>query len=248
MRSKTVIHEGAAIRYHVAGDGPTTLVMLHGWRSSSAAWNPLAELLERSGRFVLVMIDLPGFGESERPLRPYGLKDYAAAVLAVMDCEGMLSPWVIGHSFGARVASYMAAAHPKRVDKLFLAGSGGVRRKAREFMARLASFMRPLFAPRFMRSLRALIYRMLGAEDYVETPELKETFVRVINENMDGIFPRIASDTVVIWGDRDGEAPLSYGRRIAAVVPRAKLEIIPNAGHYAWLDAPQAFADIILNE
>ncbi len=248
MTQKTILVHGASVRYRITSSGPESLIMLHGWRSSSKSWRPLEEILVASGRFSLYLIDLAGFGDSEAPPHAYSLADYANTVLAVMDREGVEKASFLGHSFGARVAAFVAAEHPERVHKLYLAGSGGTRRSGHETIGFFAHLAKPFFTPHFMQPLRRMIYRILGAEDYIETPKLTETLKRVVNEDMDAIFPRIAAETVILWGEKDAEAPLAYGRHVAKAIPHAKLEIIPEAGHYAFIDKPIEFADIILRK
>ena len=70
MESKQIIINESVVSYATAGRGDRSLIFLHGWRSSKEAWLPVAQLMENCG-YCLIFIDLPGFGASETPKRPY---------------------------------------------------------------------------------------------------------------------------------------------------------------------------------
>ena len=194
--------------------------------------------MENAG-YRLIFIDLPSFGASEQPKKPYTLHDYAETVRIFTKKLELKIHAVIGHSAGARVAIKLAAEHPDLFKKLVLIASGGNRPAFITLKAALAKIAKPFFIPRFMAPLRAIIYKTLGADDYLATPELTATFVNIINENLDSLFPRIKNDTLIIWGDVDTTAPLAYGKRMARLIPNASLKIIKGAGHYCVSEQPE---------
>ena len=85
----------------------------------------------------------------------------------------------------------------------------------------------------------------MGAEDYLATPDLQKTFVNIINENLDPLLPRIKTDTLIIWGDKDATAPLAYGKHITHLIPNARLEVIEGAGHYCFSEQPEKFVALL---
>ncbi len=246
MENKKIIINGTLVSYAAAGKGGESLVFLHGWRSSKETWLPVARLMENSG-YRLIFIDLPGFGASETPKEPYGLHDYAGTVRTLAEKLGLEVRAVIGHSAGARVAAKLAAENPDFMDKLVLVASGGARPAFTGLKAALAKIAKPFFAPRSMAPIRKKLYALLGAEDYLATPELQKTFVNVINENLDPLLPRIENDTLVIWGGKDMAAPLAYGTHIARLIPHNRLEVIEGAGHYCFAEKPEEFVSLIRN-
>ncbi len=246
MEKRLVMH-GILIAYHEEGRGDRAVIFLHGWRSNGTIWRPLIDCLE-IGKRTLYSLDLPGFGMSETPKECLTVGDYADIVKGFVDAVCPEKDIVlVGHSFGARIAVKIAAEDPEWLARLVLIGSGGADMNAAERGAKkaIAKFAKPFFKARFMQPLRKRLYTMIGAGDYVETPELKETFVNVIGEDIAPLFPKVMADTLVIWGEKDDMAPLAYGKKIAAKIPNADLEIVENAGHYCFVEKPAECAELI---
>ena len=234
------------IAYHTAGAGTMPLIFLHGWRSSSAVWNNFMPLFSLE-HYTTYALDLPGFGASETPRTPYALKDYADIVKVFIEKKKLNNVILISHSFGARVALKVTALYPNIISKIVLIGSGGARMHAiqRGTFIVIAKIVKFLFTPSFMRHIRAKIYQKMDAEDYIAALELKETFKNIINEDLMRLFHEITVPTLIIWGKNDKEAPLSYARIMHTMIPQSQLVILPNAGHFCFVDDPRACAETI---
>jgi pimeloyl-ACP methyl ester carboxylesterase len=109
--------EGTWIRYNVIGGGPPVL-LVHGWLSSSRIWEQLATRLAQ--RFTVYTLDLSGFGESDKPLSGYGLRNGGRLLYAFCAHFGLTRTNVIGHDLGGNMAVKLAADHPDVVGRLVL--------------------------------------------------------------------------------------------------------------------------------
>src|ERR671910_1459085 len=109
--------EGVWIRYDVIGGGPA-VVLVHGWLSSSRIWEQLAARLAQ--RFTVYTLDLPGFGESDKPLSGYGIRNGSRLLYAFCAHFGLTRANVIGHDLGGAMAVKLAADHPDVVGRLVL--------------------------------------------------------------------------------------------------------------------------------
>jgi pimeloyl-ACP methyl ester carboxylesterase len=107
--------EGVWIRYDVIGGGPA-VVLVHGWLSSSRIWEQLAGRLAQ--RFTVYTLDLPGFGESDKPLSGYGIRNGSRLLYAFCAHFGLTHANVIGHDLGGAMAVKLAADHPDVVGRL----------------------------------------------------------------------------------------------------------------------------------
>ena len=245
---KNITVQGRVVSYLSTGAGPKTIIFLHGWRSNAEAWRPILDRLDERG-YALYALDLPGFGASEMPQTAMTLEGYAEIVRAFAEAAGIGKGGLtlVGHSFGARVAAKIAADGSGFAERVILVASGGDRQApmARAAKMILAKIMKPFFAPSFMRPLRARIYRAMGAEDYVATPELRQTLMNVIGEDLAPLLPRIKTETLVIWGECDETAPLAYGKKMAKAIPGARLEIMNGAGHYCFAEQPDRFVRLL---
>src|ERR687894_1443129 len=109
--------EGTWIRYNVIGGGPPVL-LVHGWLSSSRIWEQLAGRLAQ--RFTVYTLDLSGFGESDKPLSGYGVRNGSRLLYAFCAHFGLTRTNIIGHDLGGNMAVKLAADHPDLVGRLVL--------------------------------------------------------------------------------------------------------------------------------
>jgi len=114
------------------------LLAIHGWLDNAASFDALAPLLAE--HFHIIALDLPGHGRSQH--RPAGVRyhfiDYLDDVLAALDALGWKKFSLLGHSLGGGIASFVAAAFPERVEKLFLVEvAGAVSAPAEKSLAQL---------------------------------------------------------------------------------------------------------------
>ena len=109
--------EGTWVRYSVIGGGPPVL-LVHGWLSSSRIWAQLAARLAQ--RFTVYTLDLSGFGESDKPLSGYGVRNGSRLLYAFCAHFGLTRTNVVGHDLGGNMAVKLAADHPDVVGRLVL--------------------------------------------------------------------------------------------------------------------------------
>jgi pimeloyl-ACP methyl ester carboxylesterase len=109
--------EGSWVRYRVMGGGPPVL-LVHGWLSSSRIWEQLAGRLAQ--RFTVYTLDLTGFGESDKPLSGYGVRNGSRLLYAFCAHFGLTRTNVVGHDLGGNMAVKLAADHPDLVGRLVL--------------------------------------------------------------------------------------------------------------------------------
>ncbi|KKU86709.1 MAG: hypothetical protein A2667_02915 [Candidatus Wildermuthbacteria bacterium RIFCSPHIGHO2_01_FULL_47_27] len=230
------------------------ILILHGWGSSAKRWEAVKQFLEKMGCSVFVP-DLPGFGESAEPECPWSVEDYAEWVGQWAEKYGLARFCLAGHSFGGGVAAVFAAKYPEKVDKLILIAAAIKRRKTIKrhiflvigktggwvFSLPLLSFLYPLF--------RKVLYKIIGVPDYLiavsRSQVIKETFRKIVAEDLSLFLPRISAPTMLVWGDKDEATPLSDAHFIKQQLRNANLKIIQGAGHRLNFEAPEKVAEII---
>ncbi len=109
--------EGTWVRYGIIGGGPPVL-LVHGWLSSSRIWAQLAARLAQ--RFTVYTLDLSGFGESDKPLSGYGVRNGSRLLYAFCAHFGLTRTNVVGHDLGGNMAVKLAADHQDVVGRLVL--------------------------------------------------------------------------------------------------------------------------------
>ncbi len=222
------------------------LVFIHGWGVSSEIFKPLYYFLK--DKFNIYDLDLPGFGKT--PIKKsMTLKDYADFVYEFLKDNKIEQPIIIGHSFGGAVAVKFSLLNPNEISKLILVSASAVREPRRKIilLKKTADILKPLLPEKIRKFILKLT--RYDKTDYaqIESPELKETFKKVISEDLRPYFHLIKTPALVIWGENDKITPLGEGKTIAESIPGAKLSVIKNAGHFAFLEKPEEFVKLIKN-
>jgi pimeloyl-ACP methyl ester carboxylesterase len=229
-----------------SGDGRETLLFLHGWRSNKEVWSHVINRLDGVG-FDIFAINLPGFGASQAPTDVFDVSNYAEIVASFIKKLGLSNVVIIGHSFGGRIAIKLASTHPQLINKIVLVDSAGfvTAQITKKIVSLGAKIIKPFFKPEFMQPLRKKIYRTIGAEDYVATPNLQKTFVQITSEDLSADMGKIICPTLIIFGQNDKDTSVGFGKKMNSLIPNSKLLIISNAGHFSFLDDTEEFVKIL---
>lgn len=248
---------GAQLRFRDEGKGPAVL-LIHGWTLDLDMWDPQARALKRS--FRILRFDRRGFGLSSG--RPSLVADVADA-LTLCSALGVRRFAALGTSQGARVAAHVAAQAPERVSCLILDGvpsgilrdgapvAGDIPMAHYRALARsagrgelLSQWRRhPLMQLRTRdQRTHALLGRMLErypALDLEEgAPARAATLPPLAAKH-------IRSPCLVISGAFDLASRIRAGNRLARALPGCERALVPEAGHMANLDNPQAYNTIL---
>lgn len=235
------------------------LLLLHGWGPTSVSLDkhmmPLAHLLK--DRYSLSMLDFPGHGESGPPSGIWGVPEYAAWTLKVMDELALRKTAILAHSFGGRVALWLAAHHPERVSRLILTGCAGIKPK-KTIKGRLrASLFKlgrgGLLALRLIPGLKDKADKSLAAlrtefssADYLATPEhLRGSFSRIVRQDLRPLLPKIGQPALLVWGSKDSASPLWMGQLMEKQMPDACLLVYEEDDHFAYMNQLARFATAV---
>jgi pimeloyl-ACP methyl ester carboxylesterase len=111
--------EGAEIHWSSKGDGPKTVIFVHGWTCDETAWSGQVPAISRSHR--VITLDLPGHGRSGMPADgEVSIERFARAVEAVRNTAGVDRAVLVGHSMGTPVVRQYALMYPEHVSALVL--------------------------------------------------------------------------------------------------------------------------------
>ena len=238
---------GIPINYIAEGlqnDCEEAIVLLHGWGSNIALFGQIIRHLSQYRR--VYALDMPGFGESGEPQTPWGVDDFADCVLQFIEFCGIQRAILLGHSHGGRVSIKIANRQnlPFELTKLILVDSAGIlppktlKKRLRQRCYKIGRTVLSVGAiqkmfPDALENLR----NKHGSADYKSaTPLMRQSLVKVVNEDLEPLLSNIQQPTLLIWGEDDTATPLSDGKRMEELIPDAGLVTVKNAGHYAFLD------------
>lgn len=241
----TVTVKGLPIRHVVVGaanDGPTIL-MLHGWGASLDLILPIARPLARLG-YRIFALDFPGFGQSPPPPQAWSVFDYAAFVIDYLQLHNLDRVHLFGHSFGGRLSIILGADKAEYINKIVLADSAGIRstpsvtsRLRTNSYKAVRDGLKKVGFSAISERLQHWYTDHYGSADYkAATGVMRETFVRVVNEDLLPYAARMKPSTLLLWGDQDQDTPLWQGQKLEQTIPDAGLVILKGAGHFSYLD------------
>ncbi len=241
---------GLQIHYEQYGQGEDIL-LLHGWGSSLDAFAYLGGRIAQ--RYRVTALDFPGFGKSDLPPIPWKVEDYAALTLAFMEAVGLKNPILLGHSFGGRVIIKLCGTGRVVPQKVILVDAAGVRHKpsfqtrlrTRCFKAAKWALTRKPWAKACEPALNK-VRDYFGSADYnAAPPVLRQTLVQVVNEDLTPLLKNITASTLLIYGENDTATPVADAKVMETEIPDAGLCVIPDAGHWAFVEKAGHVAAIV---
>lgn len=238
---------GSRCYYEVGGKGDA-VVLLHGWGGEVASFRPVFRYLIKN--FKVYSFDFPGFGKSNIPTTPWGVSEYSDFLSGFFQRLNIEKASLIAHSFGGRVAIFFATKFLEKVNRLILIDSAGIKpRRTIKYYVRIcgAKIGRRIFTSRIFGNYgeRVLgkLYNQLGSKDYQKAGSMRGTLVKVVNEDLRPLLPKIQSPTLLIWGENDKDVPLFYGRIMEKEIKGSTLVVLKGAGHFSYLER---FSDFCL--
>jgi len=220
------------------------LVILHGWGNSGEQYTELAKILAED--FYVIVPDLPGFGKTPPAKKPYDVSDYAKAVIRFLKKLGIEEAIFIGHSFGGRISIKLASKKPKLVKLLILTGAAGVEKFYWKRSGKRAAYwtvakLSKLFS--FLPPVKKLRSRFYADRDFGKVEGvMKQTFLKVIKENLTKDAKNIQQQTLLVWGAKDQMTPIYDAEKMHKIIPHNYLKIFTRVGHKLPYEIPHEFA------
>lgn len=241
---------GATVDVVRKGSGPQ-LFMLHGG-GGPVAEMPFADKLAES--FEVIAPVHPGFNGSPIPEHFDDMQDLVYLYRDLMDALDLDDAIMMGFSFGGWTAAELAVISTARLSKLILVDPVGVKVGGREDRDIADVFATP------PDELARLMWHdpanapnpthMSDAEQ--ETAQSNRVALSLYtwqpymhNPKLPGRLHRIDVPTLLIWGESDGLVTPDYGRAFCAMIPGAKMAVIPKAGHAPQVEQPDAFVGLV---
>lgn len=254
---------GLRIHYQTAGNGPNTLLLVHGNFASWRWWQPLLERLPAD--LHALAPDLRGCGDSEKPGSGYTIEQLAKDLAAFADALELSRFHLLGHSLGGAVALQLAIDGDERLQSLMLAAPApaeGLSVSAQHQFDNLISLdnlYRWLPSLELERSFGEQILTRLypdvqgGAdlhalsEDALRTaPAAAAGFAHALAHwNVQAELEKIRVPTLIVGGGHDPLINPDALKRTAAGLPQARLVIWPDTGHNPLLEQPARFRTLL---
>lgn len=185
---------------------------------------------------------MPAFGASAKIDFAWSVDDYANWLEKFIKAADIRGAHVVAHSFGARVALKLFSRKCELCDKLIITGGAGiVKPRTAEYIKKVKRYKRvkKLF-PRYAE-------RRFGSEEYrTLSPLMRESYKKIVNEDLKDCAEKIASETLLIYGKSDATTPPNEeGETFKKLIPNSKLKVI-EGGHFCFSDNSEEFNRLML--
>lgn len=245
----------ARIPYRVVGDGPDTLVLVHGTGPGSGMWDGLLDSF--TDRYTVLLPDLSGSESAEDDGGPLTLATLAAQVNAVIDDAGRGPADVVGFSLGAVVATAAAALRPDQVRRL-VATAGWISSEQDEYLrlsfttwlslaADPVAFGRYATLTAFSRGFLNRIGRAAVEANtaYMRpTPGTLRHIALDLDLDLGPLLPRVQAPALVIGCTRDATVPVENTRRLHAALPGSAYAEF-DTGHVVLAEETEAYTKTV---
>ncbi|AGL39031.1 alpha/beta hydrolase [Mycobacterium avium subsp. paratuberculosis] len=261
---------GDRVAFRDQGEGEV-LLLIHGMAGSSETWRSVIPPLAK--KFRVIAPDLLGHGESAKLRTDYSLGAFAVWLRDFLDELGVSRATVIGHSLGGGVAMQFVYQHPDYAQRLILISSGGLGPDVgwvlRLLSAPGAELVLPVIAPTPVLSVGNKLRSWLrgagiqsprGAELWnayssLSDGETRQSFLKTLRSVVDYRGQAVSAlnrlqlreelPVMAIWGERDGIIPVDHAYAAHEARTDARLEVLPDVGHFAQVEAPMRVVELI---
>jgi pimeloyl-ACP methyl ester carboxylesterase len=261
LRFETIVTRRARLSTLEAGSGPPVLA-IHGLGGTKGSF--LFTVAALADRFRIIAVDLPGFGDSDKPIgAAYDPRFFAEAMIDLLDALELDRADLIGNSLGGRVALELALRDPERVGRLALLAPSLAWRRPRRWAPALR-LVRPelglvQLAPRAI--VQTIVRRIIPGADEGWTAAGVDEFLRAYHapagraafyaaarhiyleapHGKAGFWPRLRElqpDVLFVWGRRDRLVPIAFARHVAEALPQAR-HVELDCGHVPQMERPK---------
>jgi pimeloyl-ACP methyl ester carboxylesterase len=245
-----------------------TVVFVHGFGGSTFSFRDNIDVLIKSG-YRVILVDLPGFGLSERTLKAdYSNMGRAKLLIDFSEKLSLKGPlnWV-GHSMGGTIISNIPLIDEEKGKTLVLIDAPYGNRRSNSILVRvftlspvkkyLEGFMsRFITEDRIDNLLSGAFGRPITKEEregYYWPLKVKDTHLTYIGLTRDSgkdepqDYGKVKVPVLIIWGENDTWVPIENGHKWNKILPNSRLEIIPDSGHNPMETHVEEFNRLILD-
>lgn len=208
-----------------------TLVFLHGWGQNIEMMRPIADPFE--SEFNIVIVDLPGHGESSEPKCIWEVSDFTQCIKQLLDELNIKKPILIGHSFGGKISLLYASKY--EVEKLILFGSPF--KKEIQKLSLKTKALKQIKKIPGMNVFEDFAKKHIGSTDYKNaSPMMRQILVATVNLDITEDVKKITCPTLIVWGDSDEAVDISRAYELESLIKDSAVIVYEGCTHYAYLE------------
>jgi pimeloyl-ACP methyl ester carboxylesterase len=246
---------GINVRFREKGSG-RPLLLIHGLGGSIESWTHNIDPLSETAR--VIALDLPGFGQSDKPLVDYTIPFYRDFVIGFMRQVGLEKTSVVGSSMGGQIGAEVAIAKPGVIDRLVLVSPSGALPRSFRATGALKRYIRVTSAKSVAEVKKALfaVDKKPVDDAYAEQvfarfsePNAAQAFHSALRHSaaaarLTSRLKKIRSSTLLLWGKEDIMIPVKYVEPFIRM-ENCRVVLLEHAGHRPHAERPGVFNSIV---
>lgn len=248
--------DGINLSYKEYGQGEP-LLLIHGFLGSSLDFKNIIEPLSKKNKIITV--DLPGFGQSDKPLNyDYTKRNIASTLYKLMKKKGYENFSVLGHSMGGEIAINMAYYYSKDIKSLILVDSAGYKKvkKINSGPFILEKLFISYIPQRFMNlnafANKSTFDKYTFNGDFYFNNKIPGKVLKKFNEDSDSgslasYIKELTCKTLILWGDKDSVVLIDDAYKFNNDIRNSKLVIFDQVGHYPHMEAKELFLEQVIS-
>ncbi|MBK7866942.1 MAG: alpha/beta hydrolase [Ignavibacteriales bacterium] len=271
--TKTVL-SNPSVAYADLGSGENTIILIHGLASNAGFWRYNTSELAKNNR--VIVIDLPGYGKSQKGDYPYTLSFYAETVKNLITTLKLKNVTLVGHSMGGQISIIFALKYPELIKNLVLAAPAGFEKFQygegewlRSVMDAKAVRLNPEDGVRKNLAMNFynwdekwewMVEERVRMAKGAEMREFSYAVVKCVSAMLDeptyNSITGLQVPTLIVYGKYDGLIPNMYLNpgfpsdvfiQGAAKIKNSKLVEIDNCGHMIMIEKAGEFNKVVLD-
>ncbi len=260
------------VAYIDVGSSNKTLVLVHGLASNAGFWREVIAQLEKDYR--LIVVDLPGYGKSQKGELPIGMQYYADVVVALIEELNLQNVTYVGHSMGGQIGITLALSNPDKIENLILAAPAGIEpfdRGAGNWLSGVITHEGVVKTneENIRRNLSGNFYRWNDRHEWMVEERVRMAkaydiydFAHAVDKSVDAMLNEPTTDrlgeirhrTLIVYGENDNLIPNPYlnpGKTADVMqkgheaIPNSTLVELDKCGHMLILERSKEFADAV---
>ena len=236
--------DGTKINYIKEGEGPETILFVHGLGESYETWKEQIEYFKNKG-YKILALDLRGHGKSDIPSKKIEMEDFAKDVLSVLKSEGVSKAHLVGYSMGALVVLETFKLDKSVADKLVLEAFVPqyppaqtevlINMSMDEIAGQVSEYVVWRTAPQELKEDIKRIIANTDKEVYIQSAEA------ATSKSYDPILGEIENPTLLVYGQFDFICPPEIGEKVRDKMKNAKMVVLEQVGHMPHREKAEEF-------
>ena len=255
MKEKSINVDGNNIRFLEEGDSDQVLLLLHGLGASAERWEFVLPLF--SEKYRVIVPDLIGFGQSEKPSVDYTTDYFTDFMYKFVSKLNIKNFHIIGSSLGGQIAAEFTSKHNELVRKLVLVSPSGIMKHSTPALdAYIMAALYPssesaTMAFQTMSGQTRIDQNIVnGFIERMKMPNAKMAFMSTLLglRDADIITEKLGLITIpalIVWGENDPVIPIKYSEAFVSSINDCRFYKMQKCGHTPFVEDPKGFFDLV---